>query len=691
MSEQESSIRLTAKADIADAVSYARAIDETTAAIRRHIEAVKDAAAAGVQVGGAPGSAGATGGAATGSAPPTPPPPAQGAGGAVVPAAPTGGSVAARGAGGPPVTGGAATGQPPAAPGVVGASGAAAASPTFNFPASGNQGSVPQATANQARAMAAVAGHAPAAVAAGIPGFGSYSFDPSGPAARQFRERLMDHYGGPDKAPPSMGARAAQGGMSFLQHATSTAIGVGLGTSLSGFLLAAPQRYLALSESITTVGRKFREADENATRFGGSLGYTIARTAQLADTLGRETNTVNRGQFQRNAGFARFTGMDPGAAMRGFGSIERLSGGPMTDPQMAQLLATAKSRGMDQGRLEEFVEDLTDSIRGQFQTTGRATMQQALATQGLQSIVYGPDDPRRSGDKTFLSGLQATMTGSDVMKTYLMRAMGYGKAGGPGYIDAKVRTEAGLHDSRNVIDLFESFQQRGMGRGAQFRALESVAGGNLSAHQLNALVSSLGTKEGLDRYRELAGKDSGGSMKAFMAMLDPASKEAFEQAGFGKLGEKHISAGEAIDVRIERMMMTVGKPIAEAIPPLQNAIESIAGAMQNLTGVEWGTLIPSMARGIEKIAKLADQMSSGKGFDEVRVGGMKVMDSSEDISGRIGKLRYLNQNYGVGWIEGYNVLRTKGEAGLDALIYSRTEADRQATEREMMGPAGGGQ
>jgi hypothetical protein len=68
-----------------------------------------------------------------------------------------------------------------------------------------------------------------------------------------------------------------------------------------------------------------------------------------------------------------------------------------------------------------------------------------------------------------------------------------------------------------------------------------------------------------------------------------------------------------------------------------------------------------------------------------------VMDSSEDISGRIGKLRYLHQNYGVGWVEGYNVLRTKGEAGLDALIYSRTEADRQATEREMMGPAGGGQ
>lgn len=688
MADQESSIRLTAKADIADAIGYARAIDETTAAIRRHIDAVKDAAAVGIQVGGSHGTSG-TGGAATGSAPPTPAAAAPGPGGAVAPApATTGGSAPAAAA--QPVTGGAATGQAPAPPAVVAASGAAAASPAFNFPAQATQQGAPPATPNQSRAMAAVAGHAPAAVAARVGGFDSYSFDPSAGSQREFRRQLMDQYGGPDKDKShGMGGRAASQGMSFLSHATSTAIGVGLGTSLSGFLLAAPQRYLALSEAITTVGRKFREADENATRFGGSLGYTIARTAQLADTLGRETNTVDRGQFQRMAGFARFTGMDPGAAMRGFGTIERLSGGPMTDPAMVQLLKTAQARGMDQGRLEEFLGDLTESIQGQFATTGRGTMQQGLATQGIQNIVYGEGDPRRSGDKSFLGGLQATMTGSDAMKSYMMRAMGYGTKGGPGYIEAKIRTDAGLHDSRNVIDLFESFQRRGMGTGAQFRALESVSGGNLNAQQLQALVTTLGTKEGLNRYRQIAGAaDEGGSMKAFMAMLDPSSKAAFEKGGFGKLGEKFVSEGESIDVRIERMMMTVGKPIAEAIPPLQNAIESIAGTMQNLTGVDWGTLIPGIARSVERMAKFAEDMSSGgdwKGAD-----GALGIDSSQAIGGRIGKVRYLHDQEGVSWLDAYNLLRTKGEAGLDTLIESRMQARRDAALREM-GTSGGGQ
>lgn len=684
MSEQESSIKLTAKADIADAIAYARAIDETTAAILRHIDAVKSASAAGVDVGSAHGAAQTTGGANTGSAPAAP-----AAAGTM--ASPSGVAPAPPGPGNqiygpgfgsyPPITGGAATGQAPASPAQQGAPGAgqgagpaaAPPAPVFNFPSNpGGQ----------------------------LPGFRNPRS-----STRSFLQQQQQQSsggrrgggGGDDEGDDGWDAWAkktdrgiARGGMSFLQHATSTAIGVGLGTSLSGFLLAAPQRYLALSESITTVGRKFREADENATRFGGSLGYTIARTAQLADALGRETNTVNRGQFQKIAGFARYSGMDPGAAMRGFGSIERMTGSSMTDPQMVATLATAKSRGMDQGRLEEFMQDLQSSVQQQFHTTGRATMQQALATQGLQSIVYASDDPRRSGDKNLLGGLHSTMTGSDSMKTYMLRAMGYGQKGGPGYIEAKIRGEAGLHDSRNVVDLFQSFQSRGMGTGAQFRALESVSGGNLSAHQINALVTTLGTKEGLDKYREIAGKDGAGSMESFMAMLDPSGKEAFAKGGFGKLGEKFVSEGESIDVRIERMMMSVGKPIAEAIPPLQNAIESIAGTMQSLTGVDWATLIPDMARGIESMAKFAENMAGGKGWGEVQVGGYTALDSKAAIQGRVGKARFLHDNYGMSWWDLRHTLTKGGDESLDALIWQRGQEDRQRSLQEM-GPSGGGQ
>ena len=43
-------------------------------------------------------------------------------------------------------------------------------------------------------------------------------------------------------------------------------------------------------------------------------------------------------------------------------------------------------------------------------------------------------------------------------------------------------------------------QRRGLGTGGMFRAIESVGGGQLKAHEIRALVETLGTEEGLGEF-----------------------------------------------------------------------------------------------------------------------------------------------------------------------------------------------
>ena len=275
---------------------------------------------------------------------------------------------------------------------------------------------------------------------------------------------------------------------SFVSNVASTTLGVGLGSSLLGLPLTALNRYLQLSQVLTQIDRKFRDSGDSAQWFGRQMGFGIARSGQLAETLGKVTNRIDQESAVGMAGFARFTGADPGLALGTLGRMGTLSGRPTSDIDMARVLVGAKAQGMDQGRLEEFLTRVETSIQTAFEATGRVSLQATMATVGLPSVVYGENDPRRANDTSLVSGLNSTMTGGGAMRSYMMRAMGYGQSGGPSYIAMKKRLDAGVFDPQNVLDLFGSFQARGMGEGAQFRALESVAGGSLKAHQIEALV-----------------------------------------------------------------------------------------------------------------------------------------------------------------------------------------------------------
>lgn len=405
--------------------------------------------------------------------------------------------------------------------------------------------------------------------------------------------------------------------LNFLSNTASTAIGVGLGTSLFSLPMTAVQRYMQLSTVLEQVDQRFRNVTDGAEMFGTSMGYGIARSAQLSEALGSVLNQFNRGEAVQMAGFGRHMGADPGVTLRTLGTMRSLGGRELGDSDMAALANMARAMNMDQGRFEEFLHRAEQATREEFALTGRATPEGTMGALGLPSVIFGAGDPRRSDD-SITSGLQSVMTSGGPMRSYMMRAMGYGREGGPSYIEMRKRLEAGIFDARNVDDLFSSFQDRGMGKAAQFRAIESVAGGALKAWQIEALVDKLGTNAGLEEYRALAyGSMSGeDAISVFRETLKGKDLDAFDRGGFKSLGERSISAGEGYENRIERMMMAVGQPLAQGIPNLQDAIMSVGRTMENLLG-DFGPNIERATGLLERIANAAEKGSQGP-FREAR-------------------------------------------------------------------------
>lgn len=392
-------------------------------------------------------------------------------------------------------------------------------------------------------------------------------------------------------------------GQSFLSHTASTAIGVGLGSSLLGLPLAAVNRYMTLSSVLTQLNQKFRSAAEGSEMFGTSVGYGIARSAQLAETLGGVRNQFDRSEGTRLAGFARFSGADPSTVLRSLGRVGDLQGRGVGDFGMANLMSQARNRGMDQGRFEEFLQLVTQHSESQFAATGRTSLNSSLGVMSLQNVVYGPTDPRRANDSHLLGGLNDVMTGSGPMRSYMMRAMGYGSEGGPSYIEMRKRLDAGIYDPQNVIDLFSSFQARGMGEGAMFRAIESVAGGSLKAHQIEALVKGVGSEDGLARFKDSVAQQGGPeSLRQFLDTMSTGELEKFNAGGFAAVGASKVSAGETYENRIEAAMLKVGAEFAQAVPNIQDTLESLGRSLQTILGGDVGGTLERIAGSAERVA-----------------------------------------------------------------------------------------
>lgn len=453
---------------------------------------------------------------------------------------------------------------------------------------------------------------------------------------------------------------ANQRGGQYLTQMGSMAVGLGLGASVFGFLLNSGQKYLELSKIITHVGSRFREAEANVMGFGGAMGYTLSETAGLVEALGNVQDQFKRGDFLRSTGFARYMGIDPSQALGTFGRLGTLRGhDPFTNREMAEVAGRALSSGMGQGRFGEYMDMMRSIGEAQFGATGRYDFRAAMGVESLPGIVFGRGDPRGQGQAGLglVEGLNSTLTGNPAMQTFMMRAMGFGSAGGPGYMEMRKRLEAGVYDPQNVIDLFSAFRARGMGQGAQFRALESVAGGNLKAWQIEALVNGLGTEGGLKTLSKEAGGDYASSYVARVV--------GDNEPDWVRMGRSRISMGEGRALQMEGMQMAVGDTVATVMVDMTDVLKSLVKTGQNLLGLDFETMIKDLSGTLKDLsAKMEKATRPGAAFREDVLEWPAKQLSDEQARSLDETLRYKYTGPGWGLVQGMYYLNDNyGSAG----------------------------
>ncbi len=414
-----------------------------------------------------------------------------------------------------------------------------------------------------------------------------------------------------EEASSRWGDRASSA-KSFIGNTASTAIGtavgMGLGSSLIGFLLGSGEKFASLDRQLGQIGQRFQTSGKDAVAWGAALGYTMEQTAELDKLLGGVDNKLNTGRARRYAGFSRVSGMDPGTAMPLLATIGRQTGGPLSNMQLSSITGGASQAGMGQGRLEEYLQTLSQLTLAQQTTTGRATLGGAESLAAFAGSTFkGSSLGQGAQGADFLNRLQGVMTGGGALDVYMMRAMGYGKDPNLSYIDMRKRLDAGIFDSRNVADLFGTMQKQGLGEGAQFKRIEAVAGGQLKAFEIEALIKRMAEPGAIEAMRAQA--DDPNAVSTMLAGVRGAKR-----GDFGAMGAGTVTAGESRAVKIEQMQYDVGRPVLEAMNTMTDAMLEMAKMFKDVFGVGPGGVVVGAANmfktGVEAVDTTLDVLKN---------------------------------------------------------------------------------
>jgi len=429
------------------------------------------------------------------------------------------------------------------------------------------------------------------------------------------------------------GGFAKMGGRQLFKMGTLAA-GIGLGGGLLSTFLGAGHKYAALDKILITTKMRFDDFAGSVAKSGQALGYTIAQAGGLAETLGAGTNSFDKGQFTEMLGVARFRGIDAGLTTD-FAAGGARRGRKYGRTETGALLGLSEWLRTDQGRLPEQFQAFNRMAQLGFSARGPETAGEtggvfgALTTPGM---IFGNSDPRAQGSAgaDFAGRLHGVLTGGNRgMKTFLMRAMGYGtgKPGSPNYIEMRKRMEAGIFDSRNLDDTFSLMQGQGYDSGQMFRAWEGIAGGQLKAHEIEQMVGSLGTKEGLAAYRKATGPGATDELRDnFLANLGSDEERAlFKKLGFAGLGAKGVGAGAAHDVLGERRALKIGPKALASMDNLTRAADNIIELLGKVVG---GDII---VKATEALVDLTDAVNRATNPHELPP-GMNDMTTLEQIT-----------------------------------------------------------
>lgn len=505
--------------------------------------------------------------------------------------------------------------------------------------------------------------------------------------------------GGGGRGAAAMGMAVAGGYMagSMIQRAASGVSQLGLGQSVTGFIMASGQKYLELSKIIEHLDHRFRESEGNVTRYGYALGYVAQESAQLAESLGAQTDSVGKTQFQRYLGAARHAGLDPGTAMERFGNMERLQHNyqfnqkgqlerqALSDDQLGGLMAQASAVGMGQGRFGEFLGGIQQSMEKQVHVSGKSSLATAMGLDALTHQIFEEKVDRYNPatglmeqtaitsqlgqgamGEQFRDTFQSVITGgkNQAMESFMLRAIGYGDPGNNmSLLDAEAQLEEGIYNPKNISAMFNQFQSRGYDKEQTERSLRTAG---FSAKQTQYLSKNLATPEGLAKFEA----NSQGMLDE-MNFRDTLSGDAltkFDAEGMTGLGKMAISAGEGRSVALEGVQMQVGRYVAEGMVDSTQSMINLAKTFQNLVDMDLGKLFTDVTEAIKNGTAAMERASRPGGVIKEAL----TLDSATDAIGN------LVGRGGGGTIHGQSAFQVQTQLDLEA---------RQAS----YGEGGGGQ
>ncbi len=449
--------------------------------------------------------------------------------------------------------------------------------------------------------------------------------------------RMGSAVGGPLSKTASFGQTLGNTTGSFISNAASTAVGMGLGQSMLGFVLGSGQKYMELERILSHLEHRFGSTGRAAAQMGHSFGFTIGQTAGMVEAYGGQRDTIHTGELGRLLGFARARGVDPSQAAGIGGALGHLTGRTISNTDLARITGMATRAGMGRGRLGEYMGVTQQLAEESMTRSGSADLGALLRLQGLPGLAFGAHSPLAQGSRGMqtVEGLNRAMTGSESMQIYMLRAMGFGKPGGPGYREAITRAEAGVFGEGNVELLFKTMQDQGLSKGAMFRVLQGAGG--LSALQAGGLTDALGTKEGL----------------ASFSTLDQGAQQGFLK-DYAAAGRGSVSMGEQRAVQIEQMQQMVGAPVAATMAGLSDALLRLARVLDKYSDVDVTGTIDRAFNSVDRIIGKLDSLLNGPGAlderrlsDEYRKGNvtgplteeeaLRVLREGNDVTGGSGR------------------------------------------------------
>lgn len=388
---------------------------------------------------------------------------------------------------------------------------------------------------------------------------------------------------------------------------------------------------------------------DRMTEYGYSANETLQHTKEFSRATGNYTDTAP------GMAIARQLGMDPSEVASMFGSIRQGQGGFGKGgmSEMKRILQGAVKGGVDASTLPEYLE----GVKGFIQRSGAVTGGQVSGLPMAQILSFF--------EKSGIAGLKGARGaqiaekfdaaikapgGGEEGKAFILNTLGFGRAGGLSYYDARKQQELGLQGSNGSALIKQMIDNADRINGSTEEAnmyLDEVTGISLDYLEKIREAFKVGDQKKVDsllkestatELQHLASIDT--NMQQLLAKSSVAAKREKEDID---RGDKYASALEKMADILNHLLDDFADPVATALNTVATGVENIDHSLREL-GQTLNKWLGGAMGNTDTATTLDRQYATDQQIASARSAGiLNAPDLTED---QVGQLANLVQTLG---------------------------------------------